>query len=573
MSVCAGSARGVRRLSRLLPVLLALALLGCFFYYPLVGLVAKGVVSNGRIRLEPILAVFRSLYLRRVIAFTVEQALLSSLLSVIIGFPMAYLLSLYDFPGRRLLRSLTAVPFALPAITVALGFVIVFGNNGVVNRFLELIFRRSTPPLPILYSLQGILLAHAFYNAPIVARFVASAWEGLPRSYEDSARSLGVGKGRVFFDITLPQLVPSLASGAMLSFIYSFLSFPIILILGGARFTTIEVEIYRRAIVQTNYTGAAALATVELILALAFTFAYLSLERRFGRRTRPNLTRERRSLMGKREAGTGGRWIAFGVVILYLVFFLGPIAGVFVNSFFRERGGVSVPTLAWFREVFQPRYSSLIAASPLQSIENSVVFALSSAGLALVVGTLLASALSARRLPGQRAIETLIMAPIGISPVALGFAYLWIFDRPPVHLSGTPAAIIIVHSVLAVPFVVRALRPALSRIEARFGEAARSLGASTYRSAFDVVVPLARRELTTATVFAFAVSFAETSATIMLTRPKLLTMPVAVYYLLSGREFGGASAMGMLLIVVIAISFVLIDRLGGKAGGGANVLD
>lgn len=567
------SARGSggRRLGPLVTLLVALLLLGFFFYYPLAALIGRGVWSKGHLDLTPLGALFRSHYLRHVMLFTVEQSLLSAALSVVIGFPMAYLLSMYEFPGRRILRSLTAVPFALPAITVALGFVMIFGNNGAINHILEAMLGLKRPPLQFLYSLQGILLAHAFYNAPIVARFVTAAWEGLPRTYEESARSLGVSRRRIFLDITLPMLMPAVASGAMLSFIYSFLSFPIVLILGGARFTTIEVEIYRRAIVETNYTSAAALATLELFVALLFTFAYLMLERRFSRQTRPGRPHRARPLFGAASRGGVRIWVVYLIVLFYLLFYLGPIAGVLVDSLTRTDGGHTLLSLGWYREVFQPRYSSLIAASPLQSMKNSVVFAFSSAAIALFVGTLIAVSLTLRRLPGSGLVETLVMAPLGISPVALGFAYLWIFERPPLRISGTPAAIIIVHSIIAVPFVVRSLRPALTRIEARFGEAARSLGAGLFRTIIEVVLPLSRNALTTAAVFAFAVSFAETSATIMLTKPHLLTMPVAVYYLLSGRQFGAASAMGMLLIVVISLSFVFIERFGERTVGGSHV--
>ncbi len=565
------SSRLGRRIGASAPLLAALLAIGLFFYLPLGLLSVNGLFAHGRLQLQPIAQIFVSPYLRRVVLFTVGQALLSTALSVAIGFPMAYLLSRFEFPGRRLLRSLTAVPFALPAITVALGFVIVFGNNGVFNRVLMAIFGLSSPPLRILYSLKGILLAHAFYNAPIIARFVAAAWEDMPKAYEESARSLGAHRGRSFLDITLPMLVPSLTSGALLAFIYSFLSFPIVLILGGARYTTIEVEIYRRAIVETNYTSAAALATVELLLALLFTFIYLAVERRYRRAARPGAPRKERPVIRR---GLLSRWwvsVPFLVILAaYLLLYLGPIVGVVVNSLTAFRGGKTVFTLGWYAEIFRPHYSSIIAASPLQSIKNSVLFALGSSALALVIGTMIAVALTLKHLRARNLIETLVMAPIGISPVALGFAYLWLFVRPPLAISGTATAIIIVHSILAIPFVVRALRPALARIETRFGEAARSLGATRFRSTVEVVLPLARNALSTAAVFAFAVSFAETSATIMLTRPKLMTMPVAVYYLLSGRQFGAASAMGVLLILVIALSFVLIEKLGSVRPGGIN---
>ena len=537
-----------------------------FFYFPLAALVVRGIASPSGLSLERFGALFASPHLRHVLLFTAEQAAISTLASVAIGFPIAYLLANYEFPGARLIKSLTIVPFALPAVTVALGFVITYGNNGIVNNALRSLLHVERTPLPILYSLQGIILAHAFYNAPIVARFVTSAWERMPKHYAESARSMGASRSRVFLEITLPILMPALTSAATLVFVYSFLSFPIVLAIGGASFTTIEVEIYQRAIVAIDYAGASALATLELVLALAFTWIYLRIERSYTRRIGSGPLLVRRPLFPTlKSAFDVRRWLVVFALLFLCCFFFVPIASVVVDSFIRRSGNGSFFTLAWYGQVLAPRYSPLIAASPLHSITNSLAFAASSMLVALILGTLLASVLARTR---RRGLETFIMAPIGASPVALGFALLWAFVRPPLALTGTWAAIVIAHSVLAIPFVVRAVRPAFSRIEGSLTESARSLGASTFRTTLDIVLPLAAGAFISAAAFAFAVSVAETSATIMLTKPNLLTMPVAIYYLLAGRQFGAASAMAVLFMAVTAVSILVIDRFGERAVGG-----
>lgn len=545
---------------------LPLLFLGIFFYYPLTGLIARGLSGPWGLTLNRLAQIFSDSYLRHVLLFTVEQALLSTLASVALGLPLAYLLTAYDFPGKRIIKSLTIVPFALPAVTVALGFIIVFGNSGILNRWLMGLFHLADPPLAILYSLPGIVLAHAFYNAPIVTRFVAAAWERLSAEYEESARALGASPRRAFFDITLPMLLPALISGATLAFIYSFLSFPIVLALGGARFSTIEVEIYRKAIVEIDYSGAAALATLSLLIALILTFGYLKIEGHYARQLRMTAHRPAEQLFaGLHSLADPRRWALYAFLAIGGLLFVGPIMGVVADSFTRTWQDQTIFTLDWYRAVFQPSYSSLIAASPLQSVLNSLAFAGTTMVVALIFGAILAGILARRRFPGRSLFEALAMAPLAISAVAFGLALLWAFTRPPLALSGTWLAIVIAHSVLAIPFVIRAVRPALQRLETHLAEAARSLGASRLNAFLDIILPLIRGSLLAGAVFAFAISIAETSATIMLARPGLLTMPVAVYYLLASRQFGAASAMSVVLIVVIALSFTLIDRFGERA--------
>lgn len=549
------------RLGRAAVLALPLLFLGIFFYVPLGGLILRGIGSpEGLTRVGELVS---DPYIQRVARFTVVQALLSTLASVAIGLPLAYVLATYRFPGQRLVRSLTIVPFTLPPITVALGFVLVFGNAGIVNETLMAVFNLERPPLKILYSLTGIVLAHAFYNAPIVTRFTAAAWERLSPSYEESARALGASPRRAFCTITLPMLAPSIVSGATLAFIYSFLSFPIVLALGGARFSTIEVEIYRQAIVQINYGQAATLATLELVIALMFTVGYLAIERRFAGQVRLEAPRPPRPLFA-------GGWAAlrrsglYVLIALSALLFVGPMLAVLVDSVSKPWQNTVVLSLDGYRAVFERGFSSLIGASPLQSVINSFSFAGATMAIALVCGTLLAVMLARRRLRGRRSLETLAMAPLAVSSVALGLALLRVFNRPPLDISGTWIAIVVAHSALAIPFVIRVVRPALERLEGNLTDAARSLGASPWRATWDVRLPLIQGSLLTGAAFAFAISIAETSATLMLAQPGLLTMPVAVYHLLAARQFGAASAMSVIMIAVLAMAFVLIDRFGER---------
>ncbi|MCR4404457.1 MAG: iron ABC transporter permease [Candidatus Acetothermia bacterium] len=540
-----------------------MAFLACAFYYPLLRLFQEGVVEDGRVTLRYLAEVFREPYFRQVIQFTAEQALLSTLLAIALGLPWAYILTRYDFPLKRTVRSVTIVPFVLPAVTVALGFILFFGNNGYLNRLLMSLFHLQSPPLKLLYSLKGIVLAHAFYNAPIIARMVHAQWERLDPAYEESAQALGAGRLRRLWSLTLPLLLPSLMTGAALVFIFCFLSFPIVLSLGGARFSTLEVEIYTQFIVLYQRELGAALALIEVLLSLMFTYGYILLEGRFSRELEAVRPRPTVPLFTKPTWGKAALW-AF--ILLSGLLFLGPLAGVVYDSFTREWAGRTLLTLDWYSYIFRPEYEALIGAPPLNAILNSLQFGLIAMAIAVLVGLPIAFTVARSPFRGRRLFDTIVMAPLGVSSVAVGGALLLAFLRTP--LRGGWLAIPLAHAILSYPFVIRAVVPILEGLERSLVEAARGLGASRLRAFWEIELPLIRRGLLVGAVFAFALSLGEMSATIMLARPEWKTMPLVVNDLRAARSFGGASAMSTLLILVTSGSFIVIERFGERLFGG-----
>src|SRR5581483_6847475 len=189
-----------------------------------------------------------------VLLFTFYQAILSTLLTLLIGLPSAYLFAHFEFRGKSLLRALTAVPFMLPTVVVAAGFNALLGPRGWVNLGLANLFARlhhslsPSPFIPFIGTLGAILLAHVFYNTTIVIRIVGNALSRLDPKLEQVARSLGADPPRVWWKVILPLLRPSLLAASLLVFLFDFTSFGVILLLGGPRFATLEVEIYVQAL-------------------------------------------------------------------------------------------------------------------------------------------------------------------------------------------------------------------------------------------------------------------------------------------------------------------------------------
>ncbi|MBN1261780.1 MAG: iron ABC transporter permease, partial [Anaerolineae bacterium] len=433
--------------------------------------------------------------------------------------------------------------FVLPTVVVATAFTAVLGPRSPLTTLFG-------GALDLRYTLGAILLAHVFYNYALVLRMVGGFWANLDPHLAEAARTLGASQGRVFFTVTLPLLWPALSATALLVFIFCFTSFGVVLILGGPRFATLEVEIYRQATSFANLPLAATLSLVQILFTLVLTLVYTRLQSRLARPLdlRPTWVTQRRP----RSVGD-----CFFIVISVLPVMLllgGPLITLVIRSFGKG--------LRFYAALFENPRQSVFYVPPVAAVANSVKFALATVGLSSLLGLLVALALHRRR--GGWVIDALFMLPLGTSAVTLGLGYLLALRTPPLDLRGAPALIVIGHTLVALPFVVRSVLPALQAIHPSLRESARTLGASPLRIFWKVDLPIAWRALVVGGVFAFTVSMGEFGATSMIARPELPTLPIAIYRFLSrpgALNYGQALAMSTLLMTVCVVGFVSMERL------------
>jgi thiamine transport system permease protein len=364
--------------------------------------------------------------------------------------------------------------------------------------------------------------------------------------------------------VTAPQLLPAVLTGALLTYIFSFMSFAIVLALGGFELATVEVWIYNQ-VQQLEFASAAALATIESVLSLALTYAYLRYE------AAQQVARNTGTANSVRLFGplTPTRVALFGYGLVVVVVFVGPIASMIAASLTNEAGF----TLANYRFLLERQASAYgFQVKPLDAIVNSLAFAVGSLVLSVPIGVFL-SVLSTRRFRGRKVIDALTMLPLAVSGVVVGLGLLrgLVFGFEAFGYRFTAAgalAIVAAHAVAAYPFVVRNLTPMLGSLDPRLAESARSLGASRVRALYDVELPLVRPGLVAGAAFAFAISIGEFDSTIVLaTGASEYTMPVAIERYL-GRRLGPATAMGCVLLFVTSVSFVVVE---GFAGGGRGL--
>jgi thiamine transport system permease protein len=541
------------KISRNLLYLLPLAFLAVFFFYPLGAVAWASFAPGGRPDLAPVVALFREAYFGRVVWFTTWQAALSTILTLVIGLPAAYVFARYRFPGKTLLQALTTIPFVMPAMVVAAAFTALVGPRGTLNEALATVFGLERGPIRLQYTLWLILLAHAFYNTTVIIRVVGGFWANLDPRLADAARVLGGGRGRVFREITLPLLLPAIASAGLLVFLFCFTSFGVILILGGPRFATLEVEIYRQAVILFRLPEAAGLSLVQMALTFALMTFYTHVQARV---TVPlNLQPAETTI----QPPVTPRQIALVALtaIGLLLFLIAPLAAL--------AGGSLAPgdPFRYYRELFVNRTGSIFFIPPGLAIRNSLAFAMLTTVMALTLGAVTAYLLARDRGRLARLLDPIFLLPLGASAVTLGFGYILALGRPPLDLIASPILVPIAHTLVAFPFVVRTLLPALRRLNPDWREAAAVLGASPWRVWAEVELPIVGRALLVAAVFAFTVSMGEFGATLLITRPEFPTMPVVIFRLLGqpgALNYGQALATSTLLMLVCAAGFVAIER-------------
>lgn len=526
------------------------------FGLPLIAVALKAVDSFADLH-----TISRSSYYRGVLGFTFKQAGLSTFYAVIFGLPGAYFVGRHQFPGRRLLKSIATVPFVLPPILAVLGFILVFGNSGLINSLRSSLGGENTQSWKILYSLQAIIMAHVFYNFPLTLRIVGDAWSSLPQSSYNAARSLGASGFRAFVTVDLPRLAPAILTSAVLTFLYCFLSFAIILVLGGGpELSTLEVEVFRLIKYQLDFSRGSALAVVESIIALVLLAVYALMDSRL----RKNIIDDGGDYK-KRLPVKLNNWkllpaILYLIPALFLI--VAPLGSVIVQSF------VSRPTRSadlqfslshWIRLLGGGRVGlSVPMGAVLRTVFLGIIVAFTTTATASFIAWYTAHR-SGKRI---RILETLLVLPLGVSSVILGLGYLILTNRIPSNSIVRLTTLVCAHTVIALPFAYRIISGRLNEISPRVSQAARVSGAGPFTSLITIELPLARKALVTAAVFSLAISSGELNATIILAPGDFTTMPLAIYRMIGAYDIFGACALGTVLICISVISFLTLDRFG-----------
>ncbi len=485
----------------------------------------------------------------KIAGFTVAQALVSTLIALTVGLAAAFLTGRRTFFWRRFLLSLSPVPFCLPSLLVALGYVTFFGMNGVLNRLLSSLTGNSEPALSFLYSFAGIVICHGFYNFPLVMSTVSSAWERLPDDEESAARLLGAGSFKVFRTITFFKLLPSIVSACIPVFLYCFFSFMIVLLFGTVGTTTLEVEIFEQAKVNLNFALALKMGAAETAIALIFVSLYTALEQKS--RGVKGISFE--SELKEKPALCGSEKVfAFFVLALIFLFFICPFFSILYNALSSKRLASNF-TPYNFAQLFR---SSRFLNAVLWTFITAGLCGFLCAFLAFLYAVVLKSADRSGRFAVLRVIPVL---PMAVSSVIVGIVLTLLVKK------GNFLVLVLAQVFISWPVAFRQIYAAMQKIPQGTVDAAVILSRSPADVVFKLYLPVCRGAFLQATGFCFALSAGDATLPLVLALPRFDTLALYTYRLAGRYKFNEACAAGVILGLLCAVVFVLAKAAGKKS--------
>jgi len=465
------------------------------------------------------------------IRFTVTQALVSAALSTVLAVPVARALARQSFPGRPFLITLLGAPFLLPVIVAVMGLLAVFGRSGWVSDTLGVF---GLDPVSI-YGFWGVVLAHVFFNLPLATRVILQGWLAIPAERFRLAAHLGFGPRDMQRHLEWPMLGRVVPGAFAIIFAICMSSFAVALTLGGGpKATTVELAIYQAFRFDFDLGKATVLASVQLGLAgvsALLAFWLVRGDSMFG----AGLDRPLQRYDGTGWAARTRDWFAIASVTAFLAL---PLAAIAIRG---APGLLSMSHAVW--------------SSALMSLG----VALLSAALAMMLA--LAIALCAVRI---RILEGVGLLAIASSPLVIGtglFIVIFSFSSPQVWALPVTA---VVNAVMALPFALRVLVPAVQDSSAAYGRLSASLGLSKWATLRLVTLPRCRAPLGFAAGLAAALSMGDLGVVALFASAEQATLPLQVFRLMGAYRMEEAAAASVLLASLSFALFWTLDAWGRR---------
>ena len=532
-----------------------------FLVYPLLRILYDAFSDEaGRLTLANFVEFARDPYYLRSLGHSLLLGLGTVVATSLVGFAVAFLLVRYDFVGRSLFGYLTLVPIISPPLVGVLGFTFIMGRAGTVNVLLEDWFGLAKP-VNFVYGLHGVLLVETLHLFPMITLNVVDALAKIDPALEEAAESVGARPLIKLLRITLPLTTPGYVAGALLVFIWTFSDFATPLVLGvhdllaSQAYLNIVQFVDRRL-----FRMGIVFSVLMVVLAVLFLVAarrYVAIKD-YSSLSYSKVARRRLSPLG--QAGA----VSFLSCLMLLSFV--PYLGVALASVGKGWSLTPFPvryTLANFERVIveTPKY-----------IVNSFLYSALAVVLCIAIGVPIAWILARTRLPGRDTLDGLNTLILAIPGTAIGIAYIraFHFELPFVDraLTGLWIIVPLVLAIRRLPYTVRGSYASLLLVHPSMEEAAASVGARGLRAFADVTLPLVWRGVLVGALFSFMTSLQEASAVLFLSLGGWETITVGIFSFYIAGSANEAAALGVILIVVAAISVAVINRVAGARMGG-----
>lgn len=474
----------------------------------------------------------------------------TTILGTLIGIPMAYISTRFNIWGKRIINMAVVLSMLSPPFIGAYSWILLLGRAGFITKLLE----KLGIEIGSIYGFQGILLVFTLKLFPYVYMYVSTALKNFDSSLEEASESLGVHGFKRIWHVTLPVIMPTILSAALIVFMTSLADFGTPMLIGEG-FKTLPVMIYERYLseVSSNASFASTLSVVIVccsLLVLAIQKIIIA---------RKNYTMSAMRPPEVVKLSTGKRILAtFAVGFVALLAVL-PQITVVVTSFLKTNGPL-------FVKGFSLDSYRAILGKLSTNIRNTFTFSVIAIIIMMILGLLLAYIIVRRRGKIANLLDTLVMFPYVIPGSVLGISLILAFNQKPFILTGTVLILVVSYTIRKLPFTLRSSIATLYQIDPAIEEASISLGVPPMKTFAKTTAILMLPGMLSGAVLSFIATINELSSTIILYSGKTGTISVAIYTEIFKDGYGTAAALATILTVSTIIALIIFDKVsGGKS--------
>lgn len=523
-----------------------LALYALFLIYPLFKLLLQSVWIDGKFTLEYFAQFFAKRYYTDTIINSIEVSLCVTLISLLIGVPLAYFYTMFEVKGKTALQILIILCSMSAPFIGAYSWILLLGRNGLITNLIRTL---TGITIPSIYGFNGILLVQALQLFPLVFLYVCGALKNIDNSLLEAAENMGCSGVKRFFKVVIPLCMPTILAATLLVFMRAFADFGTPLLIGEG-YRTFPVIIYNAYFseVGTNHSFGAAVSVIAILITTVIFLIQRYANNKFQFTMNALHPVERKEIHGWKNVLM--QIFCWGVVLISFA----PQVYVIYTSFQKTSGKLFVSgySLDSYKKAFE---------TSGRAIPNTFIIGFIALAIVIVLAILIAYLVVRRKNKANDAIDTLSMVPYIIPGSVVGIALVIAFNSKPLVLTGTAAIMVIALVVRRIPYTIRSSVAILQQIPMTVEEAAISLGSTKLEAFFKITVPMMSNGILSGAILSWITIITELSTAIILYNLKTITLTLAIYTNVTRGSYGIAAAYATILTVTTIISLFIFMKV------------
>ena len=533
---------------RLVSVLI-LVLYAVILVYPLARLLKVSVITpDGHFSLDGFRAFFGQRYYVRSISNSLKVSVAATVISLLVGVPLAYFYQMYELKGKSLLQVLIILCSMSAPFIGAYAWIVLMGRSGIFTKLLGGIGIK----VGSIYGFKGILLVLTLQLFPLVFLYTCGALKNIDNSLLEASINMGRSGTKMFLTVVIPLCMPTIIAAALLVFMRAFADFGTPLLIGEG-YKTFPVIIYDAYFAETG--GDRMFGATVSIIGIIITACIFLIQNYFSNRHKFTMnamhTIERKQAHGLKNVLIN----VYSWFVVALAFM--PQVYVIYSSFQKTSGKLFVP--GYSLDSYRFAFTHLKKAIP-----NTFKIGITALAIMVVLAIMIAYLVVRRSNFANKVIDTLSMVPYIIPGSVIGIALVLAFSKRPLLLTGTVTIMVIALIIRRIPYTIRSSVAVLQQIPLSIEEAALSLGASKMKTFFTITVPMMGNGIISGAILSWVTIITELSTAVILYNANTITLTLAVYTYVSRGSYGVAAAYATILTVTTIISLLLYMRVTGN---------